>query len=228
MLTGIAKRRGIGFTKIPLIAMSLAVMMTFLWSFGAPWQVHACSCPEPGSPTEELEEADAVFAGRVVSIQYPNGSGMTAFSAVYVGFEVSTVWKGTVHEEKYIATSRYSSSCGFAFKKRREYIVYAYGSSYTYGGYGTGWCSRTALLRNARSDLDALGHGHAPRAGMAGLVPALPQSSVVSRAWVIALAVVAAVIAIGGVVVYSRVRRGRTAIGCGSTSGTESARSPTG
>ncbi len=215
MLRGIAKRKGMGFTTVFLTAAGLTVMMTVLWSFGAPRKVYACTCPGPGSPAEALEEADAVFAGRVISIHHSydrRARSATFADFTTVGFDVSAVWKGAVHEEMYITTAPSVAACGFTFKRRREYIVYAYGNTYTYGGYGTGWCSRTALLRKARSDLDALGDGHAPLAGTAGLVPALPQDSVESRAWVIALAVAAAVIAIGGVVVYPRFRRGRKAI----------------
>ena len=216
MLTGIAKRRGMGFTTVPLTAVSFAIMITFLWSFYSPGQLHACTCLAPGSPAEELEEADAVFAGRVASIhshddRSARSDTSTGYSFKVVGFEVSTVWKGTVHEEMYITTAPDAPACGFNFKRRKEYIVYAYGNPDNDWGYGTGWCSRTALLRQARGDLDALGGGHVPITGTGGPVPEQTPSLFVSRAWFIALAVVAAVIVIGGVVVYPRFRRGRTA-----------------
>ncbi len=216
MLRGIAKRKGMGFTTVFPTAVSLAVMMTFLWSFYSPGQVHACTCVRPGSPTEELEEADAVFTGRVISVHRPDDRSArsptsTGFTSNTVGFEVSTVWKGTVHEKMYITTASLSMTCGFNFKRRKEYIVYAYGNPDNERGYGTGWCSRTALFRQARGDLDALGGGHVPIAGTGGPVPEQTPSLFVSRAWVIALSVVAVVIAIGVVVVYPRFRRGRTA-----------------
>ena len=206
-----------GFTTFPLTAVGLTLIMTVLWSFGALGQVHACTCVRPGSPTEELVEADAVFAGRVISIRrHDDRSARSATSTgstfKIVGFEVSAVWKGTVHEEMYITTAPDAPACGFNFKRRKEYIVYAYGNPDNDRGYGTGWCSRTALLRQARGDLDALGDGHAPIAGTGGPVPEQTPSLFVSWAWVIALSVIAAVIAIGGVVVYPRFRRGRTAI----------------
>ena len=214
MLRGIAKRKGMGFTTVFLTAVSLAVMMIGLWYFGSPRQVHACSCLGPGSPAEELEEVDAVFAGRVISIHHSydrRARSATLKDFTTVGFEVSAVWKGTVHEEMYITKAPDAPACGFNFKRRKEYIVYAYGNPDNDRGYGTGWCSRTALLRQARGDLDALGDGHAPIAGTGGPVPEQTPSLFVSWAWVIALSVIAAVIAIGGVVVFPRFRRGRKA-----------------
>ena len=209
MLTGIAKRRGMGFTTVPLTAVSLAVMMIGLWYFGFPRQVHACSCLEPGSPTEELEEVDAVFAGRVVSIQTadnPNAP-VSYFDKTTFVFEVSAAWKGTVHEKMYIHRSPFVYACEFDFIEGEEYIVYAYENPNVEGGYSAYNCSRTALLGLARRDLDVLGEGHAPGSNTTEPVPEQPPDSVVSWAWVIALAVVAVVIAIGGAVFYPRVKR---------------------
>lgn len=197
MLTGIAERQRMGVTTVFLTAVSLAVMMSGLWFLAAPGQAHACSCVEPGSPTEELEKFSAVFAGEVVSIQHsydPNATSVSPEDFTTVGFEVSAVWKGTVYEEMYITTPPTGGSCGFTFTEGEEYIVYAHDSLYGDGGYTVGICSRTALLGQARIDLDALGDGHPPRADTGVTLPEHPQDSFVRWAWGIILTVAAAVI----------------------------------
>ena len=97
-----AKRQGIGSTAVPATILSIALMMGVLWFLGNLGQVYACKCAEPGTPSEELEKFSAVFAGRVVSIQHsydPNATSVSPEDRTTVGFEVSTVWKGLVHEE---------------------------------------------------------------------------------------------------------------------------------
>ena len=198
------------FTTVFLTAVSLAVMMTFLWSFCSPGQVHACTRLEFGSPpTEELEEADAVFAGRVVSIQNADNpdAPVSHFDKTTFVFEVSAAWKGTVHEKMYIHTTGLGITCEFYFIEGEEYLVYAYQNPNVEAGYSASTCSRTALLELARGDLNVLGDGHAPGSNTSGPEPEQPPDSVVSWAWVIALAVISTVIAIGGAVFYPRVKR---------------------
>ena len=143
-------------------------MMGVLWFLGNPGQVYACKCAQPGTPSEELEKFSAVFAGRVVSVQHsydPNATSVSPEDRTTVGFEVSTVWKGLVHEEMYITTPPTGGSCGFTFIEGEEYIVYGYDSAHADGGYTVGICSRTALLDRAQADIDALGEGDAPQDG---------------------------------------------------------------
>ena len=124
-------------------------MVSVLWFLGDPGQVHACKCAEPGSPSEELEKFAAVFAGRVVSIEHsfdPDAASYAPEDRTTVGFEVSAVWKGAVHESIYITTTPTGGSCGFTFIGGEEYIVYAHDSVFVDGGYTVGICSRTALL----------------------------------------------------------------------------------
>ena len=205
-----AKRQWIGSAPVSVIAVSLALVASVLWLFGSAGQVHACKCAVPGPPSEELEKFAAVFAGRVVSVQHsydPDGESVSPEDRTTVGFEVSAVWKGTVHEDMYITTPPTGGSCGFAFVEGEEYIVYGHDSNYADGGYTAGICSRTALLGQAQVDLDALGEGHAPRAGTGGPSSEQPQDAVLDGAWIIVLVVAAAVVAVGGVVAYSRLRR---------------------
>ena len=210
MWPAIAKRPWVGSTVVSVSVVSLALMVSVLWFLGDPGRVHACKCAEPGSPSEELEKFAAVFAGRVVSIEHsfdPDAASYSPEDRTTVGFEVSAVWKGAVHEDMYITTPPTGGSCGFAFIDGEEYIVYAYDSAYADGGYTVGICSRTALLGQAQADLGALGEGHAPAAVTGGPAPEQPQDMVAGRTWVIILAVAAAVVVAAGIVAYARARR---------------------
>ena len=177
----IAKRQGIGSTAVRAAVLSLALMVGVLWFLGDPGQVHACKCAQPGTPSEELEKFSAVFAGRAVSIQHsydPKAASVSPEDRTTVGFEVSAVWKGTVHEDMYITTPPTGGSCGFTFVEGEEYIVYGHDSNYADGGYTVGICSRTALLGQAQADIDALGEGNAPQAGTGGPAPEEPQADI--------------------------------------------------
>ena len=80
-------------------AITLALMLGVFWLLGNVQQAYACKCAVPGSPSEELEKFDAVFAGRVLSIEHsfdPNAASVSPGDHTTVGFTVNTVWKGTV------------------------------------------------------------------------------------------------------------------------------------
>ena len=178
--TVIAKLERMGFSVASAVVVSLALTMSFAWFLASPGQAHACKCAVPGTPAEELEKFSAVFAGRVVSIRHSydlNAASYTPDDRTTVGFEVSTVWKGTVHEDMFITTPPTGGSCGFTFVQGEEYVVYADDSAYGDDGYTASICSRTALLRQAQADLDALGEGRAPQAGTGGPAPEPPETS---------------------------------------------------
>ena len=167
--------------KLSAVLASLALVMAALWFLGNPEAVYACKCAEPGAPSEERELSAAVFAGRVVSIEHsfdPDAPSRSPEDRTTVGFEVSTVWKGTVHALTYITTPPTGGSCGFEFTEGEEYVVYAHDSFYGDDGYTAGICSRTALLGEAQDDVDALGRGQAPRAGTGGPAPEPPPDTV--------------------------------------------------
>ena len=199
-----AKRQWIGLTPVSVIAVSLALMLSVLWFLGNPGQVHACSCAQPGTPSEELEKFSAVFAGRVVSIRHSfdrDAASVSPEDRTTVGFEVSAVWKGTVYEDMYITTPPTGGSCGFTFVEGEEYIVYAHDSAYGDDSYTVGICSRTALLGQAQEDIDVLGEGHAPESVTGGSAPEEPEDTAVDRARDVILAVAAPILALVGFVV---------------------------
>jgi LPXTG-motif cell wall-anchored protein len=136
-----------------------------------PCTAFACSCLQPGTPTNELNQSSAVFAGKVVAIDTPSSlpTLTTSFpfivfqsssaDPVSVIFDVSDVWKGPAYRRLVVMTPRESASCRFAFQIGESYLVYAteQGAELT-----TNLCSRTSSLSQAQPDLVALGPGTAP------------------------------------------------------------------
>ena len=199
--------QGLDFRFASLRAVILALVVSGVWFFGHAGQVYACKCAEPGSPSEELEKFDAVFAGRVVSVHHsydPDGETVSPEDRSTIGFEVSTVWKGSIHETTYITTPPTGGSCGYTFIEGETYVVYASDSIYADGGYTASICSRTALMAQAQADIDELGDGQAPQAGTSG--PA-PEDTALGGVWVIVIVVAAAILVVGGIVAFLGMRR---------------------
>ena len=174
MRTVAAKPQGEEFTFSFVSVVSFALMLSVIWFLGNAGQVHACKCAVPGPPSAELEKFAAVFAGRVVSIQHsydPDAATLSREDRTTIGFNVSTVWKGTIHEEMYVTTPPTGGSCGFTFKEGEAYIVYAHDSTYGDESYTVSICSRTALLQHAQADIEAFGEGNAPQGGTGGPFP---------------------------------------------------------
>ena len=200
MRSAIARSHGRRSAVSYLGTAAFALLLSALWLLGNAGQVHACSCLVPGSPSEEIEKFDAVFAGRVVSIEHnfdPNGTSLGPGDRTTVGLEVNTVWKGTVHEDMYVTTPPTGGSCGFAFTEGEEYILYAYDSAVPDEGYSVSICSRTALLSQAQADIDAFGEGDAPMAGTGGTRPEQTQGAAGNTVLIAMLGAIAAVVLLG-------------------------------
>lgn len=109
---------------------------------------YACSCIMPGTPQEEMGNAEAVFSGRVLEIE-ETGYGYN------VTLEVLEAWKGVDGSTVQVHTGMGGGDCGFNFEEGKEYMVYA--------ALGEGEllevyiCSLTGLL--ADSDTESLGEG---------------------------------------------------------------------
>ena len=136
-----------------------------------------------------------------------NAKSVTPEDRSTIGINVSTVWKGTVHEVMYITTPPTGGSCGFTFVEGEEYVVYASDSHYGDDSYTASICSRTALLAEAQTDIDELGEGQAPQAGTRGPAPEESETPV-SVGWAFALVLAAAIllVGLGGFVAYARTR----------------------
>lgn len=122
----------------------------------------ACSCIR-STPQQNFARASTVFSGRVIDIQPSLFNEQRSINErranPKIRFEVSRVWKGKLERQSFVMTSGSSASCGYAFQKGKEYLVYASEQDST---LQTGLCSGTKLLSEAQSDLAALGQGKTP------------------------------------------------------------------
>jgi len=75
----------------------------------------ACTCFGPENPKENLEWADAVFSGKVISVEDGNYT-----------FEVERVWKGVSETQVVIKDFYAGSSCASGFQAGEQYVIFAY------------------------------------------------------------------------------------------------------
>ena len=124
----------------------------------------ACECNESKSTEDRLNEASAVFLGRVVRMRFENwpwdidSADVPPDEPLTVEFIVHNVWKGQVSENMRVTTVR-SVGCGYRFNMHLDYLVFADGEQ---GALEVRPCSQTKLTAEAQEDLDALGEGRAP------------------------------------------------------------------
>ncbi len=98
-----------------MLLMAIAANL-LSWSIMA-HRVFACSCAAPGQPAIELENATAVFAGRVLALEVRRGPTISSADPVKVKFQVQEMWKGPVQNQLVVTTSRSGASCGYAFEQ---------------------------------------------------------------------------------------------------------------
>jgi len=119
----------------------------------------ACSCAPPPAANVALNEADAVFAGRVIELRLVPQFGRDPASSflvedLEVTIAVHSLWKGEVGETQRLFTTFTCCVCGFHFEIGEEYLVYATDVD---GMLRTSMCTRTTLLSAASEDLVILG-----------------------------------------------------------------------
>lgn len=142
--------------------------------------VSACSCIPPAAPAKALEQADAVFSGKVLKIKreksvYKKDTGVQPgpvgglFASVEAVFEVDKTWKGTDKKTVSVFTASNSAACGFDFQTGRSYLVYA--SRDDRQRLITTLCTRTKSLSAAGEDLKEIGPGKAVSGQSAGKNP---------------------------------------------------------
>jgi hypothetical protein len=126
-------------------------------------------CVIPGTPTQELSRATAVFSGKVISRDYvaeEMPSGETRRRLV-VKISVERVWKGDIYTDETMFTSEVHLPNGlmetwaedFYFQDDRQYLIYAFGKR---NHLSTNACTRSRELSKAEADLKELGYGHEP------------------------------------------------------------------
>ena len=135
-------------------------------------EIHACECVESDSATERLDEASAIFLGRVVEMQFEDwpfdidSTAVPPEEPLTVEFNVRTVWKGEISKVTRLTTAR-SEPCGFPFEMFEDYLVYADGKM---DSLEVRACSRTKSALDAEGDLSILGDGYPPGPGSRGVV----------------------------------------------------------
>jgi hypothetical protein len=115
----------------------------------------ACTCAGPKPVAQSLEEANAVFSGKVLKIRRVKPGEQAELGDVEVVFAVNRSWKGANQRTISVYTSSQSAACGYGFQKGRTYLVYAHGNSQQ--RLATSICTRTKRFKDAREDLKELG-----------------------------------------------------------------------
>jgi hypothetical protein len=160
MKTGVSRTRGLAGT---LLALGLIV-------FACSASVLPCSCVPELDVLLALDQADAVFAGRVVGLSLvPRFSEDPTISYATEDLEVivavhsqwkselsgNTMWKRDVSDCAVLYTTFTCCVCGFNFKIGQAYLIYAFEQD---GLLRTSICTRTMLLSDASDDLVVLGN----------------------------------------------------------------------
>lgn len=140
---------------VAVIALSAMVL--------APHSVLACSCVADYAQEKAFEDAEAVFVGRVLSIEKHRNTLRQLFtddiapSYRTVEFWVTEQWKGIDKNVVTVATGFGGGDCGFYFAEGEQYLVYAHDGGFYGEKLATGICSRTEVLRHADEEITALG-----------------------------------------------------------------------
>jgi MYXO-CTERM domain-containing protein len=142
------------------LTSALAVTAALL-SLAAPQIADACSCMKAPSPVIAAKDAEAVFEGKVISVEDFEKSmppGDYKVKARRYKVEVIRSWKGmvTTGETIDIETADNSAACGRTYELNTNYLIYAAASD-TKGAFMDGLCSRTMPSDKAVEDFEALG-----------------------------------------------------------------------
>ena len=114
-------------------------------------EAEACSCPRLAPACDAFWTADAIFRGRVESVDRAPSSTSDLLRSRTVRFTVLESLKGTSQPTLEVMTAGSRSTCGYSFVKGREYLVYAW---LIEGALRTGTCSRTRPADRAHADLE--------------------------------------------------------------------------
>jgi len=137
---------------ISRLLISFAIGLAIFYVLNS-FNLVSASCVKLGTPLQELENSDAVFIGDVRSIE-KRESGYNA-----INFLVIDAYKGVSENTvSVISPDSKVMGSGVDFEKGQRYLIYSYRSYEYEGGKGVlsiSKCSRSALLKNAKEDIDA-------------------------------------------------------------------------
>ncbi len=136
--------------KVWLVITAIALLCSL--QFGT--TAYACDCNVPASAKEGLEEADAVFTGKIQALKKVILEG-TIYNKYLV--ETTRVWKGVQESSLVIYTP--ITSCEMSFIIGEEYLIYAERQT---DSWHVSNCGRTSELANRLKDLADLGAGEEP------------------------------------------------------------------
>lgn len=131
--------------------LGLTALLVALW-ITPPCETGFCSCVGPRDVPSSVASADAVFTGRVVRVRNVTHGGRQLRR---VTLRVDRAWKGVDSRTVVVITGSGGGDCGFPFRRRESYLVFA--GERTDGLLGTGLCGRTAELSRAAADIRDLG-----------------------------------------------------------------------
>ncbi|AKF03345.1 MYXO-CTERM sorting domain-containing protein [Sandaracinus amylolyticus] len=135
-----------------MIRLSIAALIASACALLGVPRAHACSCVE--TPFEQLAaEADAIFEGRVASIE-PAGE-----MHVRVRLDVVQTWREANAEHVEVRTASQSAACGVHFEVGRSYLVLAERAD---GEWTASLCGGTRAMEDADDERLSLGSGVIP------------------------------------------------------------------
>jgi hypothetical protein len=145
-----------------LISLSFLVVFSFINTI-IPNKTYACSCSFQTDPILALEEAKAVFSGKVLEIklQVIDVDGILE-SKNAVLFDVEQTWKGISQTQVLVNTNFGESSCGNEFNVGQTYLVFASNYDNNKNTLHTSTCSLTKGFLNANFELNKIGQGVKP------------------------------------------------------------------
>jgi hypothetical protein len=108
----------------------------------------ACSCMPWPPPLEALDEATAVFTGRII-----DSEPTEAIRGFEYTIEVHSVWKG-VSSSQVLVTTDDIAMCGLWMEVGKTYLVYSYGDAEAMWTHN---CSRSRDTHLAEEDILAFG-----------------------------------------------------------------------
>ena len=128
-----------------------------------------CLCGAPRTPKEALARADAVFAGKVESIEElpaDQADGKNHWARMKVTVSLLKSWKGDRALRMEVYTGLSTNECGYPFVRGSNYLIYAdkiVQAGVPTAKLSTTSCDRTREYGKAGEDLRELGAGRKPR-----------------------------------------------------------------
>ncbi len=130
--------------KVPIVLIAIVAVLL------SPRDALACSCVGDVPLCQSFWQADAVFAGEVLSFEKTDPKQL--FSRRIARIRVERVWRGEVTGVVEVSTGAGGGDCGYSFRKGEKYVIYA--NKGAEAKLSTNICTPTKLLSKASADLE--------------------------------------------------------------------------